>query len=307
MILQRLLPPSSCPESSCPSVTISLWLHSIAGSWGGNIRSILLCIILWFLWKTRNEARFQGLYFSPQSLIFRIDQFLVQLGAAQRLPSSAFTGVRGYHLASFFCPIPSPARRLCVVKWLHPSPGRVKLNTDASSSSNLSIAAGLLRDTHGKLIFAFYKESSLLLAKTALQLVVKERGDSFQISIRKSWHHWRPWAIPFWAWAQFRNFISSKSYCSEGKEVICILHTRRLSYPLWGDLSSIKKGIDKTSAIHADYSSYLSLPFASDWTSLSFQAISMSVVLLICLARVIFKWSRKRFSFGIETHYDSYS
>ena len=134
-------------------------------------------------------------------------------------------------------------------------------------------------------------------AKTALQLVVKERGDSFHISIRKSWHHWRPWAIRFWAWAQFRNFLSSKSYCSFWNSVICIWHTLpRGSYPLWGDFSSIKKGIDKTSAVHADYSSYLSLPFASDWTSLSLKAISMSVVLLIFLARVIFKWSRKRFS-----------
>nr|XP_027075907.1 uncharacterized protein LOC113699758 [Coffea arabica] len=48
--------------------------------------------------------------------------------------------------------------RPVVVTWETPPPLRYKLNTDASVVNGKASGGGVLRDSHGRVIFAFYKE-----------------------------------------------------------------------------------------------------------------------------------------------------
>ncbi|XP_071906020.1 uncharacterized protein [Coffea arabica] len=138
------------------SVFIAWFLTSDASA-KNHIRVILPIVVCWFIWLARNRERFQGGRWEVNGIIRDVDNFIEQLGKANRLSRSQFRGdadcewlrlVRGH-----------PRRRSpCAIAWTKPPCGKLKLNSDASVIQGKATGGGLLRDYQGKLIFAFYKE-----------------------------------------------------------------------------------------------------------------------------------------------------
>nr|XP_027120463.1 uncharacterized protein LOC113737428 [Coffea arabica] len=138
------------------SVFIAWFLTSDASA-KNHIRVILPIVVCWFIWLARNGERFQGGRWEVNGIIRDVDNFIEQLGKANRLHRSQFRGdadcewlrlVRG-----------DPRRRSpCAIAWNKPPCGKLKLNSDASVIQGKATGGGLLRDYQGKLIFAFYKE-----------------------------------------------------------------------------------------------------------------------------------------------------
>lgn len=74
------------------------------------------------------------------------DQFIQDMGAANLLPYSSFTSDRDCGWAKLVSR-PSISIQPCLVSWVKPLKGLVKLNTDTSVSSAGAASGGLLR-TH---------------------------------------------------------------------------------------------------------------------------------------------------------------
>nr|XP_027122189.1 uncharacterized protein LOC113739144 [Coffea arabica] len=81
----------------------------------------------------------------------------IRLGRAGKFRRAHFTGDADCELLRSIKV--SPRRGIpCAVAWEKPPLGLLKLNSDASVNCGRASGGGLLRDSHGKLIFAFYKE-----------------------------------------------------------------------------------------------------------------------------------------------------
>ncbi|XP_027150340.1 uncharacterized protein LOC113750578 [Coffea eugenioides] len=142
--------------SSMASVFIS-WYFSSPSVSKNHIRVMKPIVVCWFLWAARNQERFQGVRWEVDRIIRDVDGFWEQLGRANKLQRSHFTGDGDCELLQR---IKSPPRRRvpCAVAWDKPPFGVLKLNSDASVIHGQAKGGGLLRDCHGKLVFAYYKE-----------------------------------------------------------------------------------------------------------------------------------------------------
>ena len=142
--------------SSMASVFIS-WYFSSPSVSKNHIRVMMPIVVCWFLWAARNQERFQGVRWEVDRIIRDVDGFWEQLGRANKLQRSHFTGDGDCELLQR---IKSPPRRRvpCAVAWDKPPFGVLKLNSDASVIHGQAKGGGLLRDCHGKLVFAYYKE-----------------------------------------------------------------------------------------------------------------------------------------------------
>nr|XP_027088615.1 uncharacterized protein LOC113709967 [Coffea arabica] len=133
------------------------WAASLPRLPAHHIRCILPVLIWWFLWKGRNKARFEGQLFSAQRIRWEVDGCIQDMGRAGRLMKEQFYG----DLDDPWARLARPAnrqRRPIVVSWSRPPPRQSKLNTDASVVNGRAAGGGVLRDSDGRLIFAFYKE-----------------------------------------------------------------------------------------------------------------------------------------------------
>nr|XP_027060764.1 uncharacterized protein LOC113687334 [Coffea arabica] len=130
-------------------------------------------VILWFLWKSRNAARFEGTAMSPGIIILQVSAFIQQLGRGGRLRRKDFQGDADCEWATFGM----DNRRQVIpraVTWALPPTSSVKLNTDASVTEGLATGGGLVRTSDGDLVFAFYKEFGECDVLTAEALALLE-------------------------------------------------------------------------------------------------------------------------------------
>ncbi|XP_071920627.1 uncharacterized protein [Coffea arabica] len=141
---------------SMASVFVAWYLSSPSSS-KNHIRAFMPVVVCWFLWLARNQERYHGVRWGSIKIIHEVDVFLEQLGRANRLHRSHFTGDADCDL---FRSVQAPPRRRTprAIAWVKPLPGVLKLNSDASVNQGRASGGGLLRDSQGKLIFAFYKE-----------------------------------------------------------------------------------------------------------------------------------------------------
>nr|XP_027093693.1 uncharacterized protein LOC113714094 [Coffea arabica] len=138
------------------SVFVS-WHFTSVSSAKDHIRVVMPIVVCWFLWLARNQERYQGLRWEVCKILREVDYFLEQLGRAGKLRRVHFTGDGDCELLRSIKV--SPRRRIpCAVAWEKPPLGLLKLNSDASVNCGRASGGGLLRDSQGKLIFAFYKE-----------------------------------------------------------------------------------------------------------------------------------------------------
>ncbi|XP_027150394.1 uncharacterized protein LOC113750636 [Coffea eugenioides] len=112
---------------------------------------------IWFIWRGRNKARFEGQVFSARGVIVEVGNFLHDLGRANRLDKVQFRGDQDCEWARLASGT-ARKRRPVVVTWAMPPARQYKLNTDASVVNGKASGGGVLRDSHGRVIFAFYKE-----------------------------------------------------------------------------------------------------------------------------------------------------
>nr|XP_027068031.1 uncharacterized protein LOC113693644 [Coffea arabica] len=142
--------------SSMASVFVS-WHFTSVSSAKDHIRVVMPIVVCWFLWLARNQERYQGLRWEVGKILCEVDYFLEQLGRAGKFRRAHFTGDADYELLRSIKV--SPRRGIpCAVAWEKPPLGLLKLNSDASVNCGRASGGGLLCDSQGKLIFAFYKE-----------------------------------------------------------------------------------------------------------------------------------------------------
>ena len=80
-----------CRITSISSLLLSWFCFHLKIS-SGHIRVLLPLLILWFIWKGRNEVCFQGGSFSVPRTVFHVEQYVLQLEAAKVLRPSHFSG-----------------------------------------------------------------------------------------------------------------------------------------------------------------------------------------------------------------------
>ena len=79
------------------------------------------------------------------------------MGRANKLEKAQFYGDLDCEWARLTSGV-ARNRRVIVVTWTKPPALHYKLNTDASVANGRASGGGVLRDSNGRLVFAFYKE-----------------------------------------------------------------------------------------------------------------------------------------------------
>nr|XP_027082338.1 uncharacterized protein LOC113704655 [Coffea arabica] len=145
--------------SNCTSMAAVFiaWFLTYEALLKTHIKVLIPIVVCWFLWLARNQERFQGGRWEVNRIIREVDSFMEQLGRANKLCRSQFSGDADCELLRWVRG--SPRRRSpCAIAWERPPFGEFKFNSDASVLQGRATGGGLLRDYQGKLVFTFYKE-----------------------------------------------------------------------------------------------------------------------------------------------------
>ncbi|XP_027158259.1 uncharacterized protein LOC113759880 [Coffea eugenioides] len=118
-------------NSNSVSAMCLTWFYSSSCVKWDHIMVMLLCLILWFLWKGRNKARFEGLPFDARGVIDMVESFAVQLGRAKVFKVAHFRGDSDDPWRALATSCCTHVHYLAVA-WHRPPFQVVKLNTDAS-------------------------------------------------------------------------------------------------------------------------------------------------------------------------------
>nr|XP_027090418.1 uncharacterized protein LOC113711451 [Coffea arabica] len=143
---------------SCVSSLLVVWFQSSGSGRLDHVRCVIPVVVLWFLWRSRNDARFGNVSSACFKVISDINGWLVALGAARMLKRSQLEGDTDTYFARYFQLKPHKSFFPQAISWRKPPRGAVKLNTDASVSNGLAKGGGVVRDFEGKMLGAFYKE-----------------------------------------------------------------------------------------------------------------------------------------------------
>ncbi|KAL0312659.1 UNVERIFIED_CONTAM: putative ribonuclease H protein [Sesamum radiatum] len=146
------------PQTDFISIMFQFWKLSSPDVKRGHVRLLIPLLIFWFIWMMRNEAKFNDVCFTSSAIIRRVMAYLWKLYKAKCFKLVHW---RGDLLVAkkigfiFHSPSPTPPI-LC--RWLPPPNGFWKLNSDGASKGNPGPlgAGGLIRDSRGKLIMAYY-------------------------------------------------------------------------------------------------------------------------------------------------------
>ncbi|XP_020674217.1 uncharacterized protein LOC110093615, partial [Dendrobium catenatum] len=135
-------------------------LASMLESWfipiKGHIRNFLPILILWYIWKARNEAKHDNIKMDPTLIINNIKRKVFQLFNLNVISSKTFAkhailaGAFYIHLDTTLINI-----RESFVYWIKPKLHYVKLNTDGPVDREKARAGGLIRDFGGEILAAF--------------------------------------------------------------------------------------------------------------------------------------------------------
>ncbi|XP_027120510.1 uncharacterized protein [Coffea arabica] len=143
---------------SCVSSLLVVWFQSSGNGRLNHVRCAIPVVVLWFLWRSRNDARFGNIPSAYSKVIFDVNGWLVATGAARMLNRFQLEGDTDTYFARYFRIKPGKSLRPKAISWMKPPRGSIKLNTDASVTNGLAKGGGVIRDFEGKMLGAFYKE-----------------------------------------------------------------------------------------------------------------------------------------------------
>ncbi|XP_071933097.1 uncharacterized protein [Coffea arabica] len=143
---------------SCVSSLLVAWFQSSSNGRLDHVRCVIPVVVLWFLWRSRNDARFGNIHPVYSKVIFDANGWLVAKGAACMLNRVQLEGDMDTYFARYFRIKPAKSFCLKAISWMKPPRGSFKLNTDASVINGLAKGGGVIRDSEGKMLGAFYKE-----------------------------------------------------------------------------------------------------------------------------------------------------
>ncbi|XP_027103135.1 uncharacterized protein [Coffea arabica] len=133
------------------------WFFSHSQVSSTHVRVLVPLLVFQFIWKSRNKARFDACLITSSQVIFQIEELLGRMGKAHDFSLASFSGDRDCPWAAFGNSYGQP-KAVVPVSWEKPSPGHLKLNTDASVLIGKAAGGGVLRDHDGRVISAYYKE-----------------------------------------------------------------------------------------------------------------------------------------------------
>nr|XP_027127723.1 uncharacterized protein LOC113743824 [Coffea arabica] len=136
---------------------LSHWFFSHSQVSSTHVRVLVPLLVFWFIWKSRNNARFDACQITSSQVIFQIEELLGWMGKARAFSSAPFSGDRDCPWAAFGNSYGRP-KAMVPVSWEKPLPGHLKLNTDASVLTGKAAGGWVLRDHDGKVISTYYKE-----------------------------------------------------------------------------------------------------------------------------------------------------
>ncbi|KAL0458454.1 UNVERIFIED_CONTAM: hypothetical protein Slati_0472600 [Sesamum latifolium] len=110
---------------------VHFWRYSTPFHSDLHVRMLVPFLILWFTWTQRNAAKYDGVQFSRNYIIFEVQRHLRTLPMVPRAPR--------------------------VVRWATPSPAWFRLNSDGSSLGNPGPAGAgdIIRDVEGQVRLAY--------------------------------------------------------------------------------------------------------------------------------------------------------
>ncbi|KAL0410830.1 UNVERIFIED_CONTAM: hypothetical protein Slati_3672700 [Sesamum latifolium] len=150
---------------ACLFDPIIAWILGLLQGWammnlshGGRltlIKSMLQATPLHLL--QQNAAKYDGVQFSTNNFIFKVQRHIRTLYAAQILTSTQWKGDLHQAVAMGFVFRPTVPWAPRVVRWATPSPAWFKLNLDRSSLGNPGPtgAVGIVRDAEGQVRLAY--------------------------------------------------------------------------------------------------------------------------------------------------------
>ncbi|XP_071923229.1 uncharacterized protein [Coffea arabica] len=125
------------------SSMLFLWVLNIPTGVKEHIRLVVSFLICWYIWRSRNEAKFQGASMAVQSIIFQTDAQLDLMVAAGLFKNEHFRGDQEYT-----CARGGRKRKLQIglvlLAWEAPPVGAYKLNSDASVLNGQAFGGGLV-------------------------------------------------------------------------------------------------------------------------------------------------------------------
>ncbi|KAI0518958.1 hypothetical protein KFK09_006397 [Dendrobium nobile] len=133
---------------------------SILKSWvhvsKGHIFNLIPLLIVWYIWKARNDAKHNVIKMEASNIISNVRHKILQLHSYNLLYGKNFINCLelakefGFTVSDFT--INSADK---IVKWIKPKPPYVKLNSDGSVGPNGAGAGGIIRDYLGNIIVAY--------------------------------------------------------------------------------------------------------------------------------------------------------
>ncbi|KAL2471104.1 Uncharacterized protein Adt_39240 [Abeliophyllum distichum] len=134
----------------------------------GHIRTIIPLLILWFIWTARNDAKHRDIAMEPRRIIWRVYHTISLLHTGRLFRHIHWRG--DMDIAPMFGVIittpshPPPT----LVFWRTPPVGSYKINTDGCVKDRFASGGGIIKDSSGQCIrafFSFYGDCTILEAE----------------------------------------------------------------------------------------------------------------------------------------------
>ncbi|XP_073138423.1 uncharacterized protein [Henckelia pumila] len=138
-------------------LNFSSW--KVAGTWrrGGNVRELMLFLIIWFLWKARNDHKHRGVHIQSARIIVLIHEFILSIGRAGVLRAGHWKGCVDVAISMGLESRLTRTIQVWVIWWLRPNFGHFKLNSDGcSKGGGESGIGGIIKDHLGNPILSYH-------------------------------------------------------------------------------------------------------------------------------------------------------
>ena len=123
----------------------------------GHIKTLIPVFIFWFLWRARNDGKYEGRVMASEEIIQKVKRWIVKV--QQAIPSYKAEWVGNLEVARDWDIALKVKRRVDgkIVMWERPGMNWVKINTDGARNimNGEASAAGIARDQDGRMIFGF--------------------------------------------------------------------------------------------------------------------------------------------------------